>query len=73
MAVTTETTGKVLKMSQIVDAGDGKTKTQYRSYSKLVSSAGADAVYSLAQAIDGLTVPTMDSAYTVTTEKLINK
>ncbi|MCH4071664.1 DUF1659 domain-containing protein [Pseudoramibacter sp.] len=72
MAVTKKLTGQTLRMRNVKDMDDGKTKNVNRDVSKILTAASPDAILAVAGAYDALTTMTMESAYVVTSEELIN-
>jgi hypothetical protein len=72
MAVTKKLTGQTLRMRNVKDMDDGKTKNVNRDVSKILTAASPAAILAVADAYDALTTMTMESAYVVTSEELIN-
>ena len=72
MAVTARLTKKQLKMANVVDLSDGSTKKTTTYFSDIITAATDQQIYDLAEAIDSINAPVMESAYKVETYALIN-
>ncbi len=63
MAVQAKLTGKTLILRNIVDLDDGSTKTTQTYFSNILTAATDEQMLNLANAIDSINKPTMESAY----------
>lgn len=73
MAVTARLWKQQLKMVNVIDQPDGSTKRQNMYFSDVLTAATDQQIYDLAEAIDSINAPFMESAQKVVTYELISE
>ena len=72
MAVTSRLTKVQLKLTNIMDLSDGSTKRTTTYFSDIITAATDQQLFDLANAIDMINEPIVESAYKVETYALRN-